>query len=875
MQDPSTPTPSPHDPTPRPHVGERVQSTATGELLKKLATAPKLDAERFLLEGELGRGGMGLVLRVHDRFLNRRLAMKVLLERSAPRSADEQRMAHQLLGRFLEEAQVTSQLDHPGVVPVHELGLDQTGKVYFTMRMVKGRTASEAFDDAFHRRGEWDLTRALEVILKVCDTMAYAHDKGVVHRDLKPANVMVGRFGEVYVMDWGLAKLLGQQDRHDLRIRAATDSGASRLETARTRDADSDPDDSVVSMDGQQLGTPSYMSPEQARSEELDARADVYSIGAMLYELVAGRPPYALPGVRQPAYRILAALAEGPPRRIEDVAKDAPAELAAVVDKAMARERDQRYASVQALAADLRALLAQRVVTAYRTGAWQETKLWVRRNKPLAASLAAAALLLVGGVVVALLLRAAEAAAREDAVAQQLLAEGNARAAAAAETAAKTAQQQADAKAKALAAKVAEFDQLAMVVDYERLTQEELALRTAYPDQLVAIDGWLRRAEGLIRHEGRLRAMVDAVQQAATRRDDSLDDASAAATQFLARSMADLVGKLPKLAALLPVMTQRQRWAQTIGRLTLAHPNAAVTWATARAAIAASPRYRDQELSLRDRDVWGLVPIGENPQSGLWEFYDLRSAWDGATDPAALAQSPIPTHGPDGRVAVTGNSGIVWALLPGGALPAGTPAAVRPSGAADRRTVRLDPFFLAKHEVTQGQWRRATGANPSVSAAANDLALPVENVTWFACRDALERVGLALPSQLQWEYAIRGGTTTAWWTGDDERAVLAAENLSARTGLLPVGSRSPNPFGLFDMGGNVSEWCQDDYGNAGGERPGDGRRPEGGDKTTGRSVCGSSCSDDPQRARSDFRIGFEGSDRYYDLGVRAVRAVRR
>ena len=136
MLDPSTPTPSPHDPTPRPHVGERVQSTATGELLKKLATAPKLDAERFLLEGELGKGGMGLVLRVHDRFLNRRLAMKVLLERSAPRSADEQRMAHQLLGRFLEEAQVTSQLDHPGVVPVHELGLDQTGKVYFTMRMV-------------------------------------------------------------------------------------------------------------------------------------------------------------------------------------------------------------------------------------------------------------------------------------------------------------------------------------------------------------------------------------------------------------------------------------------------------------------------------------------------------------------------------------------------------------------------------------------------------------------------------------------------------------------------------------------------------------------------------------------------------------------
>ena len=117
---------------------DRVQSTATDELLAKLATAPKLDTQRYRCDGELGRGGMGLVLRYRDQHLNRALAMKVLLERPAPRDEFEAQLSRQFLGRFLEEAQVTSQLDHPGVVPVHELGLDHQGKVYFTMRLVKG-----------------------------------------------------------------------------------------------------------------------------------------------------------------------------------------------------------------------------------------------------------------------------------------------------------------------------------------------------------------------------------------------------------------------------------------------------------------------------------------------------------------------------------------------------------------------------------------------------------------------------------------------------------------------------------------------------------------------------------------------------------------
>lgn len=622
--------------------GDKVQSTATGELLERLKTAPKLDGERFVMEGELGQGGMGLVMRIHDRFLNRRLAMKVLLERQAPRDEREQKLAHQMLGRFLEEAQVTSQLDHPGVVPIHELGLDSQGKVYFTMRMVKGRTASEVFVDCQADSGEWSLTRGLEVILKVCDTMAYAHDKGVLHRDLKPSNVMVGRFGEVYVMDWGLAKVLGQADRHDLRIRKDAGTGASVIDSTRLRDAAEDAANSVVTMDGQQLGTPSYMSPEQARGEDLDVRADVYSIGAMVYELATGRAPYTVPGGRQPAYRILNDVLEGPPKRVEEIAKGVPAELVAVVEKAMARDREHRYRTVMELAADVRAFLAQRVVTAYRTGALEETKLWVRRNKPLAASLAAAALLLVGGVAVAVSFGAAENLAKQEAMQQKQLADRSASEATAAkeraqrnEAMATKAQQEATAQAKALAAKVSEFDQLALVVDYDKLMQEETSLCTAYPEQAEAIAGWLQRAQRLLGRKDELAAVAASVEQ-------SVGSATSnAAAQFLAQSLGELLGKLPKLADLVPAMQQRQRWAQAIGPLTLAHPNAKVTWAEARAAIAASPKYAGQDIPLRDRDVLGLVPIGENPQSKLWEFYDLRSAWDGTGD---IAKLPIPTQ---------------------------------------------------------------------------------------------------------------------------------------------------------------------------------------------------------------------------------------
>jgi serine/threonine protein kinase/WD40 repeat protein len=361
---------------------------------------PSIDLTRHLPEGgnggrrysvrrELARGGMGVILEVWDRDLRRRVAMKVA-HRGALRSLDSRALA-----RFLEEAQITGQLDHPGVVPVHELGLDARGEVFFTMRLVRGRDLESVLREIEAGRHEWTTTRALGVLLRVCEAVAYAHSKGVIHRDLKPANVMVGRFGEVYVMDWGLAKVLGREE-------PTREEGATRSRIASLREdlEDSGSDSPVFTQDGEVVGTPAYMSPEQAHGdlEVLGPPSDVYAVGAILYRLLAGHRPYHS-GVRQTAREVMLAVAAGPPTSVGRLAKDAPAELVAICDKAMAREPGGRYPTMEAMAEDLRAFLEGRVVHAFGSGPLLEFRKWFLRNR-LVASVAIAGILAVLGTSV-------------------------------------------------------------------------------------------------------------------------------------------------------------------------------------------------------------------------------------------------------------------------------------------------------------------------------------------------------------------------------------------------------------------------------------------------------------------------------------------
>ncbi len=469
---------------------------ATSELLRRLVAREPL-TERYRLKDEVGRGGMGVVFKVEDVDLRRSLAMKAIHGRPPRDQGSDGATTKSLLARFLEEAQVTGQLDHPGIVPVHDLGVDDEGRVCFTMRLVRGSDLKHVFDLVFQHAEGWTETRALHVLLKVCDAMAYAHKKGVIHRDLKPANVMVGKFGEVYVMDWGLARVVGSKDPHDIRIRPATTSTFASIRTERRDERESEDDSPLVTMDGQVVGTPAYMSPEQAsgHSDEVGPRADVYSLGAMLYHLLARHAPYLAPGMRIPARTVHALVTQGPPRRLHEIRDDVPGELIAICEKAMARQAADRYADMGELADDLRAYLEHRVVKAYATGPVAELRKWVRRNRGMAASIAAAIVIAIGALAwISIVQTQRRAQEHENA---QMLAAKNAE----------------------LAQRNAELAMYAGGMRVDRLREDAKNLRFATAEDVPPLESWLREARELVEGDGRTTGLAAWKRLAAEGRD--------------------------------------------------------------------------------------------------------------------------------------------------------------------------------------------------------------------------------------------------------------------------------------------------------------------------------------------------------------------
>ena len=297
---------------------------------------------RIEVRGEVGRGAMGQVLLGFDTKLRREMALKVT---HLPRGE----IPRQQLARFVEEAQVNAQLEHPNIVPVHDLGVDPQGRAYFSMKLVRGRSLEDILTARLNgdkaTLAEFGLRKLLDVFSQVCLALEYAHARGVIHRDLKPANVMIGDFGEVAVMDWGVAKL------KEIAAGVSTEVDAIAAEHEFIDSLDGPPVSApgpVTSVraemkawqthDGAVLGTPHYMSPEQAKGLVVDERTDLYSLGAMLYEILCGQVPF---DHEDPAVVVRRVILENP-RPPSSIAAGVPSALETLVMRLLAKEPEDR-----------------------------------------------------------------------------------------------------------------------------------------------------------------------------------------------------------------------------------------------------------------------------------------------------------------------------------------------------------------------------------------------------------------------------------------------------------------------------------------------------------------------------------------------------
>ncbi|MBI4615530.1 MAG: SUMF1/EgtB/PvdO family nonheme iron enzyme [Planctomycetes bacterium] len=359
---PARPAPETAPTRPATEKSEEVHGRKMRELAEALSATG-----RYRMEGTIGIGGMGKVLEVQDLSIGRTVAMKIV----TPRGTAEQK--EWILRHFQEEGQMSGQLEHPNIMPVYDMGVLQGGIPYFTMKRVQGESLESILEKM---RGEKTAAsnesqhRLLQVFCKVCDAVAYAGARGVVHRDLKPSNVMVGEYGEVFVLDWGIAKVLDRA-----------------LEDSTVEPVLLEPAKAGRTLQGTVTGTPWYMSPEQAdgRTGEIDHRTDVYALGAILYEILALTPPHGALAPEKVVQRILTKSVVPP--HIRAPGRGIPRELSSIALKALSRAPEDRYPTAGELEEDIHRFLDNRPVLAHVDPLARRIAKWLRRHPVLSASL--------------------------------------------------------------------------------------------------------------------------------------------------------------------------------------------------------------------------------------------------------------------------------------------------------------------------------------------------------------------------------------------------------------------------------------------------------------------------------------------------------
>lgn len=888
----------------------------------------------YVLIEQIAHGGMGVIYRARQSQLRR----EIVLKKSHAKPGIQE--------RFLSEAMVTASLSHPNIPPVYDLVTIKDG-IALAMKYIDGvswrallhpRTPEEQ-----ERASSCDLEFHLDVLLKVCDAISYAHAKGYAHNDLKPENIMVGQFGEVFVMDWGLA----------LDVR---DEPHPPLDAPHCR-----------TIDGEVFGTPSYMAPELAEGKgtHIGPWTDVYLLGAILYEILMGRPPHR--GMSMMEVLLNASASE--PKSYNP---DTPKQLQLICDKATLRSPSGRYVDVASFQAALRGylkhresmLIAEKAASrlracheamGYQLAAYDQTQSHTRvrgalrgdRNE-LYLGFADA----VSGFVQAQLLWEGNEEARHGEVQARLafsraalkhgdvgVAEAQMAALSHTSPEAQTLsielevfsrerirerQQQhfqtralwgglavfllalliavgllfdqrskAQKQANFARSKLFELHQLAdskRLLDYEN---EARHLWPALPEKLPQFKRWLSKSKTLVAQLQGHNATLASLRQKGTQLDGKWHF-KRRTLQWQHDTLARLVKQLRHFQDhTIPRIQERLRMAQQLtAGATSAHQRA---WQEAIQAIA-NPKTNPIYKGLKLTPQLGLLPIGKDLRSGLWEFAHIQSG------------TP-PTRDKKGTLQRTKGMGIVMVLLPGGTFAMGATrqrkAHYDPNAKPDEaplRQVGLAPFFLAKYELTQQQWTRFADDNPSALRAGKtlgkhqiDVLHPVENMSWQQASQVVARMDLTLPTEAQWEYAARAGTNTSWYTGNQRTRLMNHANLADRDSLkgnlignwraerwlrdgyvthAPVGSYRPNPWGLHDMVGNVWEWCLDRYGpytlpvlSETGQRVTQQKGPW--------QIRGGSFQTMAIDARSSARHAiFSPSYRSHDLGVRPARSLQ-
>ncbi|MCA9319105.1 MAG: SUMF1/EgtB/PvdO family nonheme iron enzyme, partial [Planctomycetes bacterium] len=897
----------------------------------------------YRIDRELGRGGQAIVYLCDDERLKRKVAVKVLLGLGGASA--------ETLARFRREAEVTSRLEHPGICALYETGVDHSGAPWIAMRHIEGRTLSailaesrgaETLTDSFlddfsvtmdredhgsdravadaqqgsshtDQQGLW---RLLECFEKVARTLHVAHESGIVHRDIKPGNIMVGKDGEPVVLDFGLAS------------------------------ADADVQ---VTQSGDLMGTPAYMSPEQVTggSRHLDRRTDVWSLGVTLHECLSGRRPFAAPS-REALYRDILI---HEPEDLRRLSPTIPVELSVVLQTAMNKDAERRYATAENFADDLRRVRERKPIAAQPMSAWLRTCRWAQRN-PIVATMSAALLLFLGAGIVWTTMKNRQLATKT------VEAEDNAgvarrnedlanESAAEAKRNLQVAERLAD--VKKLSEAKGELDELwplgralpARILAF-RLRYEAMIARLPLHEKTLAdLEGKAlpysvedQEADHLVSRtrlavvkkriaeiDATLEGLDDTEFDAAERELESLeaDRASLEVVLSVRRTwrfggedagykswMHDVLVRLvhdlgefadPRTGALAG-LSEREARSHELVRKTVTE--AASTWARCQERLRSSARYAGFTLPVQE----GLIPLGPDADSGLEEFLHWSSH---------DSSQPLPMRDSQGRLpAMSGKTGNILVLIPGGTFTMGAeldptqpnhdPDAGPEEGPQHR--VTLSAFFIGKFELTRGQWVRMSGREDpsnwtqektSGLVAPSDYARhPVDMVSWLDCRKVLTDNALILPTEAQWEYSCRAGSTTRWSFGDESAAFPTHANCADESyakgfgsaagphesGLddtfevtAPVGSLQPNAFGLHDLHGNLWEWCRDEFGFY--DRPhapGDGLLSPNG--TGRRASRGGSFFNPVTLARATYRSGPAEKLVNSSVGARVARFVQ-